>query len=240
MGKKSDLLGKRFGRLEVIEENPIRSKDGQVRWGCICDCGNFTVVLSKLLKLGKTKSCGCYQKEQSAERSSTHGKSKTKVYNAWQNIKERCHNPDNPSYPVYGGAGIVLPESFINDFMAFYVEVGNPPDETRDWSIDRIDYTKNYEPGNLRWATSRQQAQNKGKLSSNTSGHTGVGFMDNGKNQYWVAHWHSLDGRQMSKCFSIKKLGYNRAMELAIIARKEAIDALNKQGADYSINHGLC
>jgi hypothetical protein len=63
--------------------------------------------------------------------------------------------------------------------------------------------------------------------------------MDNGKNEYWVAHWNDINGKQISKCFSIKKLGYDNAKELAIDARKEAIVQLNEQGAEYAENHGL-
>jgi hypothetical protein len=63
--------------------------------------------------------------------------------------------------------------------------------------------------------------------------------MDNGKNEYWVAHWVDLNGKQVSKCFSIKKLGYECAKELAIEARKDAIKQLNAQGAEYAENHGL-
>lgn len=238
MGKKIDLLGSKHGRLEVIKENPIRANDGRVRWDCICECGNLVTVFSKHLISGHTKSCGCYKIEKSSERFSTHGKTKTKVYNAWCNIKERCYNPKNTAYHNYGGKGIKMHESFVDSFETFYSEIGDPPNKTEDWSIDRIDYTKDYEPGNLRWATPEQQSQNRGKCSNNTSGVTGVSFMDNGKNVYWAAHWHE-NGKQVSKCFSIEKLGYDSAKELAIIARKEAISRLNESGAEYSENHGL-
>lgn len=238
MGGKVEMLGMKYGRLEVLKENPTRSNDGRVNWDCICDCGNFTTVSGKHLRTGHTQSCGCYKIDQTVKSISTHGKSRTKVYNTWCNIKERCYNPRTPQYFNYGGVGIAMHESFKNDFQTFYTEVGDPPSDTSEWSIDRINHTKDYEPGNLRWATAVQQSQNKGKQLSNTSGYTGVSYMDNGKNEYWVAHWHEL-GRQRAKCFSIKKLGNEYAKELAIAARKNAIIQLNARGAEYSENHGL-
>lgn len=239
MSKKINELGKKYGRLTVIEENPIRAKDGKVLWNCICDCGNLSTVAGKHLRTGHTQSCGCYKTEQTIKRFSVHGKTRSKVYNAWCNIKERCYNPNSTAYERYGGAGVIMHEEFIWSFQSFYSEVGDPPDETNEWSVDRVDHTKNYEPGNLRWATHNQQAQNRGMQSNNSSGYTGVSFMDNGKNEYWVAHWVDLNGKQVSKCFSIKKLGYERAKELAIEARKDAIKQLNAQGAEYAGNHGL-
>ena len=239
MGKKLNLLNCRFGRLKVLTENHYRTNGGGVRWDCICDCGNLITVPAMHLKSGHTQSCGCYRIDQVVKSITKHGKAGSKVYNAWCSIKERCCNPNNKAYENYGGAGITVHESFINDFQAFYAEIGEPPDETPDWSVDRVDHTKGYEPGNLRWATPPQQAQNRGMQSNNSSGYTGVSFMSIGKNEYWVAHWNNLNGRHMSRVFNIKEFGYERAKELAIEARKDAIKQLNAQGAGYTENHGL-
>ena len=239
MGKKIDMVGGRYGRLKVLEEDKTRANDGRVKWNCVCDCGNFITVSGSHLRSGHTQSCGCYRADNSSQRMTTHGKTRSKVYIAWCNMKERCYNPSNTAYERYGGVGVRIHEDFINNFQAFYTEIGDPPNETNEWSVDRINYSKDYEPGNLRWATGTQQAQNKGMFSSNTSGHTGVSFMDNGKNQYWVAHWNDINGKQISKCFSIKKIGYDIAKELAIVARKEALVQLNAQGAGYTENHGM-
>ena len=233
------MSGKKCGRLTVISESPIRTNDGRIQWNCTCECGNSVTVMGKHLRSGHTQSCGCYKRDITSEHMKTHGKSRSKVYVAWTNIKARCYSPKSDSFCDYGAKGIGMHEAFKYDFEAFYAEIGDPPDDSREWSIDRIDYIKSYEPGNMRWATASQQSQNRGKASNNTSGYTGVSYMNNGYNEYWVAHWHTLQGLQQSKCFSIKKLGYEEAKQKAIAARAEAILMLNQQGADYSETHGL-
>jgi Staphylococcus phage HNH endonuclease len=95
-----------------------------------------------------------------------HGASKTYLYACWRRIRIRCHNPDNEAYKFYGGRGIAVYEGWLYDFTVF-----------RDWiltnlgprpvgrSLDRKNNNGNYEPGNLRWATPKQQANNRRKKS---------------------------------------------------------------------------
>lgn len=238
MAKKIDMTSQRCGRLLVIKENPERSTDKRIQWDCICDCGKTVTVRSNHLISGNTQSCGCYKNDMTSKRHKTHGKCRSKVYTAWCNIKVRCYKPDNIGYQNYGGKGIKLHDSFLDDFETFYAEIGDPPSDSRVWSVDRIDHEKDYEPGNIRWANYNQQAQNKGKASNNTSGFTGVSYMNNGYNEYWMAHWHIPSGGQKSKCFSIKKLGYETALKMAISAREKAIQILNANGAEYTETHG--
>lgn len=73
MPKKIDLTGKRFGKLVVLNENPIR-KNQKIQWDCICDCGNLTTVKGQCLKNGETKSCGCLNTESPNELGKTYGK----------------------------------------------------------------------------------------------------------------------------------------------------------------------
>ena len=89
----------------------------------------------------------------------THGKSKTKLYWAWEGIKQRCTNPKHLYYARYGGRGITVCDEWRNSFESFSREVGNPPSPNH--SIDRIDNTKGYEPGNVRWATPEEQTINR-------------------------------------------------------------------------------
>jgi hypothetical protein len=153
-----DLTGKRFGRLIPIKrvEN---GHFGRVRWLCQCDCGRQSVVYKYRLSEGKTRSCGCLYRETAGARTRTHGLSKTKVYRTWQNMKKRCLNPTRPKWRRdYFDRGIRIHPDWIRSFEAFYRHVGDPP--TPKHSLDRINNHGNYEPGNVRWATGREQRLN--------------------------------------------------------------------------------
>jgi hypothetical protein len=160
--KRIDVVGLRFGRLEVIDDaNP---SSGRRRVKCRCDCGNEAVVDPRLLRNGRTKSCGCLQKEKVAitARSMTkHGMTKSPEYNSWTKMKRRCLSPADAKYPLYGGRGIGVCERWLHDFEAFFADVGERPSSTH--SLDRIDVNGNYEPGNCRWATPSEQSRNKQK-----------------------------------------------------------------------------
>ena len=79
-------------------------------------------------------------------------------YRAWANAKNRCTNPKNQSYKDYGARGIAMAPIFMGSFKTFFEEVGVKP--SAEHSLDRIDNSKGYEPGNLRWATRTQQNRN--------------------------------------------------------------------------------
>ena len=165
MGAFIDLTGQKFGRLTVVER--AKNKGKETMWLCVCDCGKTLIAQGNNLKSGHTKSCGCYNSEITTIRNYKHGKRKTTVYNTWNNMRRRCYEKANAKYPSYGGRGITVCDEWKNSFEAFYDDVSKLPHfGEKGYSLDRIDNDGNYEPTNVRWATAKQQANNRRKRTS--------------------------------------------------------------------------
>lgn len=152
---RKDLTGQRFGRLTVLKYS--HSNNGRL-WQCQCDCGVIKDIVGYELLSGKTKSCGCLKRERIIKRSTTHGKRKTPEYDIWVAMRFRCNNPNDKSYPSYGGRGIKVCEDW-QKFENFIRDMGYRPG--KEYSLDRIDVNGNYCKENCRWATTEQQANNK-------------------------------------------------------------------------------
>jgi hypothetical protein len=154
---RKNLIGQRFGRLVVTEEADHSGKHRQ--WKCLCDCGNTKIIRQGDLTSGKTKSCRCLQKELFSAREKTHGMSKTPEYQTWLSMKARCYYSGFIGHKDYSDIGIEVCEKWRNDFYAFICDMGKKPG--KEYSLDRIDNSKNYSPDNCRWALSKVQNSNR-------------------------------------------------------------------------------
>jgi hypothetical protein len=160
MRKVKNYVGQRFGRLTVLER-VIRPDLGRTFWQCRCDCGAEKVVLALHLRNGNTRSCGCLR--------IIHGLGKMKVgpwrgrshpiYQAWADMKQRCHNPKHPRFKDYGGRGITVCDRWIESSRNFLEDmcIG----WIRGKGISRFNSEGNYEPENCHWATRSEQFENQ-------------------------------------------------------------------------------
>jgi len=156
-----DLTGQSFGRWTVI--GPAPHINGKPAWACRCGCGHIKDVRANSLRTGRSQSCGCIRNERTSKALTIHGATKsggkkTRAYEAWVGMKERCYNPNRKNYRDYGGRGIVVCDRWRKNFVAFWNDLGDPPDGL---SLERINNDGNYEPKNCRWATRAEQSANR-------------------------------------------------------------------------------
>lgn len=145
-----DLTGQRFGKLVVISRESKYNRNAT--WRCLCDCGKETVVRGDVLKRGTTQSCGC-------GKGLKHGYFQEPWYSSYKAMMERCYLPSSGNYKRYGGKGIAVCDEWhdINKFAEWVESSGYVPGLT----IDRMDSSKGYSPDNCRWATKKQQSNNR-------------------------------------------------------------------------------
>ena len=154
--KREDLTQRKFHRLTV--QRYVSGK----KWECLCQCGTITEVAAANLKNGHTKSCGCLASEVTAARA-LHGHlrvatGRSLTYRTWDIMIQRCTNPKCSTFYKYGARGITVCERW-GTFVNFLADMGERPSSAH--TIDRFpNQAGNYEPGNCRWATTKQQARN--------------------------------------------------------------------------------
>lgn len=152
--KKIEMIGKKFGRLMVLE---LKSTKSPYYWLCKCDCGVEKLVSETNLKYGNSLSCGCLAKELIHKRFFKYDTKNNSTYNSWRGMLERCNYPKHISYERYGGRGIKVCDSWYN-FDNFLKDMGTKP---KGYQLDRINNSGNYEPSNCRWANLIDQGRNK-------------------------------------------------------------------------------
>jgi hypothetical protein len=202
---KLTIIEKRYGRLSVISE--VEKKKGARQVSAVCDCGVVKTYNLGALSRRRTSSCGCLNMESrlsSGSHFNTKGGEHTGAYRSWASMKQRCLDPAAENYADYGGRGISVCERWL-DFEGFFADMGSRPLRK---SIDRINPNGNYELSNCRWATVKQQSNNR-------------------RNNRWITHdgqsktvsqWSSLAGIEESLIRNrIDRLGWTVERALTAI-----------------------
>lgn len=149
---RKDYVGVRLGLLLVIA-----SDDASDRLVVRCDCGVQKTLSRRTVQSKSVRTCGCGIKN--ANRARTRPATRSPAWRSWVAMRRRCDGSNRPDFKHYGGRGIAVCERWAS-FENFLTDMGQPPPGT---SLDRINNDGNYEPGNCRWATAKEQRANQRK-----------------------------------------------------------------------------
>jgi len=206
--QKTNLCGQKFGRWTVKEEaeSYLRNTGSTIRrLLCKCDCGTERVVLACDLRSGKSKSCGCWQIDNpNLKHGHARRKRVTGTYQSWVTMVSRCTNPNTQNYKYYGGRGIAVCERWLGEdgFNNFLADIGEKP---KGLSLERENNNGNYEPGNCKWATKEEQANNQ---RSNVKIWTGEGYVTMSQ----FARVHGIPYEKIQRLYQTKKLSVDQIL----------------------------
>ena len=183
------MIGETFGSWTVI--NKAENKGNNIAWLCKCKCGTERSVLAYNLSSGKSKSCGCGQRNAASKANRSHGGSGTRLYRIYKGMKQRCYNQKNHAYHYYGGKGVAICDDWKSDFLKFKkwaLESGY----NKNMTIDRLNPNGNYSPENCRWVNMQKQQNNK--LNS--------AFVTIGDEKKTIAEWAELNKTNKQTLYS--------------------------------------
>lgn len=201
---QQEFIGSVFGRLCVTQHAGVTPR-GKHYWYALCECGKTVLVARNELSNGDTSSCGCLHKELLIKRnkSSTDPwrQAHRREYNSYISARRRCLEPTDKDYHRYGAVGITFHEPWAKSFQLFVEHIGPRPLGT---TIDRIDVTRGYVPGNVRWASPKEQAKNR-------------------RSTVWVV----LRGERMSLIEAARALGVTGEAVKAHLKKGRSLDVYN-------------
>ena len=158
-------IGLKFGRLLVlsVEKRPDKSNKLRKYYKCVCDCGKIHLTRADAVLDKKTFSCGCQKNEKNKGKNFKHYMYKTRIYNIWSAMKQRCLNENCHCFKYYGSRNVSICPEWVDKKDGFknFLEWAKKSGYSDNLTIDRVDVNGNYCPENCRWATTKQQARNK-------------------------------------------------------------------------------
>lgn len=213
---------RKYGRITVL--GIAGQIKGHTQATGVCDCGSkWAGRLSSLIN-GDAKSCGCLRIERIKQANTTHGMEGSPEYGAWKSIKERVFDQRHPAYHNYGGRGIGMFEGWVSDFSAFVSHVGRRPEG--GYSIERVNNELGYIPGNVVWATRKEQ--NNNRRTNVVLEHLGV--------RLTITQWAERLGVRKGTLQQRIKLGWSvqRVLDTPVRAKCKASTAL--QDSVFGVN----